>query len=276
MSRVKVSPDLATQWLGYNTHNRPTRPTVVTAYAEAMSTGDWRTDTDPIRFAGVLGGRGKHTPVLVNGQHRLQAQLIADATLEYFVIEGLDITAQTDMDAGVKRQLGDQLRLMGHQYPTELSAVLRLSYAYEHDILKARHGATYATLLRFLEEHPDLPDSIPPARRVYENIGGRVSVYGAGHYIMSCIDQPGIADDVDEFWERLRYGDGLEPGSSILLYRNQIIGLQNQTASRRRMSQQNQLALLFKAWNAWRDGVKLSSLSWRGGGKNAESFPIPE
>jgi len=278
IDRKKVDPTTAQEWLGYNTHNRNFRPSMVQAYAEAMMAGDWRTDVDPISFAGVLGGRGRNAPVLLNGQHRLLALVQADITLEFLVVEGMSIADQADMDAGIRRQLGDQLRLMGKQYATELAAVLRLVYGYEHDTLRgSMHGVAYSTLLRFLNDHPDLPDSVLPAKRVYDAIGGRISVYGAGHYILSCIDDQNIDDDVEDFYTKLQYGEGLGAGDPILAFRNQTIALQNShNVSRRRTGQANQLALLFKSWNAWRDGVPVATLSWRGGGKHAEAFPVPE
>jgi hypothetical protein len=251
---------------------------MVGAYSQAMRDGDWRTDVDPISFAGSLTGKGKSAPVLLNGQHRLHALVAADVTLEFLVIEGLVLDDQAEMDAGVKRQLGDHLRMAGHPYPIELAAILRLVWTYENSTMRTSTSTTsYSTLLRFLKEHPDLPDSAMPARRVYQSIGGRMSVYGAGHYILSCIDDKGIEEDVEEFYDKLASGEALPPGSPILAFRKQVLGLQNQaTTNRRRGSQVNQLALLFKTWNAWRDGTTVAVLAWRGGGKNAETVPTPE
>lgn len=278
-SRVKVDPATATEWLGFNTHNRSYRAGMVSAYAAAMKAGDWRTDIDPIAFAGELGGRGKKAPVLLNGQHRLHALISADTTLEFLVVEGLALEDQSEMDAGVKRQLGDHLRMQGLIYPHDTAAVLRLVWAYENSTMRTSISTTsYATLLRFLKEHPDLPDSVPPAKRVWAAIGGRASVYGAAHYILSCLPDAGIEEEVEEFYDKLLTGEALPPGSAILAFRKQAIALSGNAAAhtRRRGGQANQMALLFKTWNAWRDGVSVASLSWRGGGKHAEPFPIPE
>lgn len=279
ISRQKVGPELATEWLGYNTHNRNHRATVVAQYTEAMAEGDWGNDIDPIAFAGELGGKGKNAPVLLNGQHRLFALVSADVTLEFIVIEGLELSDQIEMDAGVKRQLADQLRLVkGLTYPVETAAVLRLVYAYEHDLLRSRsRTASYSALLRYFEDHPDLPESIRPAHKVVQAIGGRVSVWGAAHYIISCIDDPGVEEDLDEFYESMMTGENLPGGSPILSLRTQIMAMTaNKRVSRRSViSQTTQLAVTFKAWNAWRDGVTLNTLSWRGGGKHPEAFPVP-
>lgn len=274
---MKVSPELATEWLGYNTHNRSLRPSTVAVYAEAMEAGDWKNDIDPIAFAGSLTGRGKYAPVLLNGQHRLQGMVISGTTLELLVVEGLNIDDQAEMDAGVKRKLADQLRLNDQPYANELAAVLRLVWAYEKDNLRERMGnATHVTLLRFLADHPELPESVPPAARLRGQIGGRVSVFGAGHYIISCLDDPSVDDDLEEFFEKLADGNDLPANSPLLLYRNLMLSQSTARSSRRRMSQVTQLALFFKTWNAWRDGIALQSLSWRGGGKHPETFPTPE
>jgi hypothetical protein len=151
-------------------------------------------------------------------------------------------------------------------------------YGYEHGTLRNRAVTySYATLLRYLDDHPDLPDSILPAKRISTAIGGRVSVYGSAHYILSGLPGDGVDQDVDDFYDKLHHGEALGPGSPILAFRRQIIST-TQAGSVRgpRMSQVHQLALLFKTWNAWRAGDQLTVVNWRGGGKRAESFPTPE
>lgn len=275
ISQQKVGPDLATEWLGYNTHNRPLRPNLMAAYSAAMTAGDWGTDIDPICFAGQLGGKGRNAPVLLNGQHRLGGIASSGITIEFLVIEGLKLSDQVEMDGGAKRKLADQLRLMGHAYAADLGAVLRLLWAYDHD-LKAKAYATNATLLRYLNEHPEVPESVALGARLNNAIGGRRSVLGAGHYIISRIPDPAVEEDLDEFYTKLADGNDLPSDSPLLLYRNSLASQNPTRSSRRRMDQTTQLALLFKTWNAWRSGDAMANLSWRGGGKNPERFPIPE
>ena len=278
INRMKVDPELATEWLGYNTHNRHSRSSIVAAYADAMRQGDWRNDVDPISFKGTLNGKGRAAPVLLNGQHRLHALIAADTTLEFLVVEGLGIDDQIEMDSGVKRQLGDQLRLQGVQNPTEVAAILRLVYGYEHNNLRRRQAISYSTLIRYLASHPELPESVLPARKLYQQIGGRISVFGACHYIISRVDDPSIEEDLDEFLDQLGSGENLAPGSPVLALRNQILALSQPAGPRRRGMNAGQvplMAIFFKAWNAWRDGSTVQTLSFRGGGKNPEAFPIP-
>jgi hypothetical protein len=277
ISHVDVDPELATKWLGYNTHNRNPRPMVVTGYTDAMKNGMWLNDIDPIAFAGMLTGRGKSSPVLLNGQHRLLALVNADVTLPFIVIEGLQLVDQVEMDAGVKRQLADQIRLYKDiAYPVEVAAVLRLTYAYEYDLMRSRSVIGYGTLLQYLDKHPDLPYSIKPAKKLWQAIGGRVSVWGACHYILNQIDEAQIAEEVEEFFNQLETGENLTAGSPVLALRSQMIQASTTRARKSHpLSQTVLMALVFKAWNAWRDGTTIQTLSWRGGGKNPEAFPIP-
>lgn len=276
IERRTVTPELATQWLGLNTHNRNARPMVVASYTEAMRSGDWLRDIDPIAFKGHLNGRGANAPVLLNGQHRLHAVVSADVAIDFIVIEGLTLEDQVEMDAGVKRQLADQIRLYKDiPYPVECASIVRLVYAHENELLRARNTVSYSTLLRFLDKHPDLPESVRPARNLWSAIGGRVSVWGACHYIISQIDDPSIEEDLEEFFGTLASGENLQPGSPLLALRGQMIQAAAARNRRAALGQVYLMAITFKAWNAWRDGLELHTLAWRGGGKHPEPFPTP-
>jgi hypothetical protein len=286
---ITVTPELAERWLGANTHNRHVRSTTVQQWMKDMQAGEWRRDTDPIRFHGYFddppelasectetGCNGQH-PVLLNGQHRLNALVQARMSLEFVVIEGLDMLDQSEMDTGNKRALADQLRLDGHPNAVELAGALRMAYLYERDELRGtRHVTPSASaLLRWLEKHPSLVGSIPPARQLYVAIGGRVTVYATAHYVLSQLPAAGIGDDVDAWWDMLRYGENLKNGDPALVLRNAMLSLSSGGGYRRRLSQIQSLAIFFKAWNAWRDDGSIHVLSWRATGASPEAFPRP-
>lgn len=274
ITQVKVDPDKAEEWLSHNTHNRHVRGAIVSSYANAMRAGEWTNDIDPIAFHGSLTGKGKNRPVLLNGQHRLMAVIASDSIIEFMVVEGLPMNSQLDMDAGVKRQFGDQLRLDGVPNPFDVAAITRLVHGYDSGTLRQRGTTSYSTLMRFLQEHADIADSVNPARAVYYQIGGRVSVLGAAYYILA--SAPGAIEDAAAFFDALKDGVGLEKGSPILLLRNGIMQMTAATPGRRVIfDQMTMLAVIIKAWNAWRTGNPLAGLSWRGGGKNPEPFPTP-
>ena len=56
------------------------------------------------------------------------------------------------------------------------------------------------------------------------------------------------------------------------MLRNRVLGSQRDQYSTL-SGREALVAMAIKAWNAWRDGRSLQSLSWRGEGRKAETFP---
>jgi hypothetical protein len=282
ISELDITPDLAEEWLAHNTHNRATRYAVIARYAEAMRAGEWRNDISPIAFAGKLGGRGANKPVLLNGQHRLRAIIESGATVRLLVAEGLDTEDQEEIDTGTKRQLADQLRLMHISNPMELGSILRLSYCrMVHRTTNLKEVST-TRLLRYFADNPAIEDAVSPARRLYTAIGGRTSVWGTAWWELIQVQQldgDSLRDDLEAFWEMLITGADLSVGHPALALRNLVLGLRgNQNGIRRvHIRQMDLLAVTYKAWNAWRDGVTVrdGTLKYRGGGTKPEPFPDP-
>ena len=50
---VTVTPDMAHDWLGFNTHNRPIRSRTIAAYAADMTAGSWQWNGESIKFAAL-------------------------------------------------------------------------------------------------------------------------------------------------------------------------------------------------------------------------------
>jgi hypothetical protein len=89
------------------------------------------------------------------------------------------------------------------------------------------------------------------------------------HYVLGQLD----GDARDLFFDGISTGAGLPQGSPILLLRD---WLQKERAGRGRVrSQVIEIAMVFKAWNAWRDGRSLRRLRWRTEGDYPELFPAP-
>ena len=113
---VLVTPALAAEWLHANLANRPLRATRVASFAEQMAQGRWVLTTDAI---GVdTSGR------LLNGQHRLSAIVQSGVAVLMVVARGLPPKAMDAIDLGLKRTLGDILRLNdGFDHSREIAAI---------------------------------------------------------------------------------------------------------------------------------------------------------
>jgi hypothetical protein len=101
---LTITPEYARELLKANGANRSLRKQLVRTYANEMLAGRWRITGEAIQF----GTDGR----LLNGQHRLNAVVMADVPVTFLVIYGIDPDAQLVMDSGAKRTAGDALGLL--------------------------------------------------------------------------------------------------------------------------------------------------------------------
>ncbi|KAF7277615.1 hypothetical protein GWI33_002970, partial [Rhynchophorus ferrugineus] len=76
-----ITPDLARQYLAFNTHNRNVRSYRVKGYAADMRDGRWTLNGEAIKFSA--------DGTLLDGQHRLQAVIEADVAVQMLVVRGV-------------------------------------------------------------------------------------------------------------------------------------------------------------------------------------------
>lgn len=260
---VNITPELAREWLGYNTHNRPLRDRVVRAYASDMVGGDWRWNGEAIKFA--------HDGTLLDGQHRLAAITEAGATVSMLVVRGLPRETQETMDGGAKRKFADVLTLRGEVSATHLAATIRAVALWEGGHRGKGGGnfaPTNAQLLQTLEKHPHLRDIVRESIRVAAGCGLPGSVVGLCWWLFEQID----AEDCEYFFARLGDGQGLVRGDAIYELRRTV---EQSRSVRGERSVTYLTAITIKAWNAYRDGNPVGLLRFRPGGANPERFPEP-
>lgn len=101
---VRITPKLAKFYLASNTTNRPVRKNWVHQLAEIIKLGAWQITHQGIAF----DTKGN----LQDGQHRLMAIIEADIPVDMYVATGTPEKAFTVIDQGVKRSVGDVLRVI--------------------------------------------------------------------------------------------------------------------------------------------------------------------
>jgi hypothetical protein len=260
---MKVTPAIAERWLTSNTHNRNIRLAAVNAYAADMEAGRWLPSGDAIRFAA--------DGTLLDGQHRLLAIVQSGVTISAVVISGLAPETQEVMDGGTKRTLADVLALRGEVNTRQLAAGLRRITAYEvygGDSASAWKAApTAQQMLAALARHPETRDYARRASTLrLAGIPSSVGIYAM--WRLNAID----AEDAEDFFYRVESGIGLEDNHPILALRRVLLGDVRQRHDNARM----QCALIFKAWNKYRDGDPIQVLGWKSGGATPEAFPEPK
>lgn len=269
---VMVTPELAEYWLEKNIHNRKVYFGVVREYTQAMKDERWWFDGDSIQFS--------KEGILLNGQHRLMAQVASGTTLVQSVWFDLDSGVQTVMDTGRKRSFADILELEGEKDASHLAALTSMLFYYE----KGNRGqnltnfanwngnrAQHTQLLVFFNEHAEeLRACLPEAKKAHSTAYAPVRVTAFANLLFRRIDK----EEARGFMTALATGVGLETESPILLLRQRLMNdYGKKSVGAARPQPWVILALLIKAWNFWRDGESIKQLVFKSGGMSKELFP---
>lgn len=259
---VRVTPEVATHWLTFNTTNRALVNSRVQQFQADMERGEFLENGEAIKFA-----HGK----LLDGQHRLMALILAGVTLRFLVSFGLDPETQVTMDTGRGRTPRDVLSIEGmgkweagvfgsavHGIIATHSGGLPSSSArYTNRTVRnffLEHRSAIESSLQVLRDLPRKPCPLPFARAM------------TMHFLFAEKDR----EVSDWFFQRLYIGDGLKASSPIFHLRQRLM---NDLVTKNRRSAFIETAYLIKAWNAVRKGG-----SWKTGNtlypKDGEALEI--
>jgi hypothetical protein len=240
---VTVTPDLARQWLGRNTGNRPLSSGVVNRYTNEMTNGRWRMTGDAIRFS--------NTGKLIDGQHRLTAVVRSGVSITSVVIFELEDSIFGLIDDGKPRGRSDVLYIeFGLPVETTklLSSSALLVHNYENEIYSFKGKISNNEIVEFVRQRPGL---IHAAQYVYDNTPRESpvarSIAVAFFHFASELDR----GRAERFIERFMVGavDGVD--DNLLHLRNAAFSARS---SRRPFGTREMLGRLVKIWNSERRG----------------------
>ena len=278
MAKVRITPDMAKQWLRADAETghanyRPLDKKLVDRYARDMQKGMWDYNGETIKFN--CNGR------LVDGQHRLHAIVQSGVSVNSEVITGIEHIYS--IDRGKNRGVAAILRANGEKNPNNLAAAIVMYVKYLRGRLeKAAHEiVSLAEVLHTLDKNPTIRESV----RIVENHrrGGKKQAFYPSsslaplHYITQGIDK----NQSDTFFNALFEGHmedmTADPTTPPIGLREFLIW--NRTKpSAERLSSVSLFASCIKAWNAFFVGKRLSSspvvsLLWYSYGPRKTKFP---
>ncbi len=283
--QVLVGRKEAEKLLGSNVRNRNIRDGRVRNYAVDMLSEDWLEAGETVKF--------DTNNEITDGQHRLLGLLLAtgkekirlggreyepnpDLKVWLTIVRGLDPKSQRAVDIGASRSLADTLHLeYGEQNAMMLAAIIRIVQSWEAGYrrqIAKRELATNATILAFFEKNKDVVRQLAvQVKQEIKHIPLAPSVLALCHYILEERD-PG---DAEVFFTRLADGQGLFKGDPIYELRERLKALRDEHGAGSHRLTAYTLALVIKAWNAYRNNEKINILSFKMGGAHPESFPEP-
>lgn len=246
---VTITPEIARHILDNNPDNRNVSDLTVKGMAEDIRNNRWALNGETIIIA--------NTGVLNDGQHRLWAVIEANKPIQSLMVFGVERHSRTTTDMGRQRTTADFIHMenmdvMNVNYVAS-SAGLWLNYR------KKRFSKTSSPkqeVLAFYAQHKkeiELATQFILSTKDFRR-------YNANALIVArCIlREVADHDDVEDFFEKIRTGAGLEIGDPRLRMRNQlniISGYRRRTLFTRPWYI---LEIVLRYWNAWRKEKLLS------------------
>lgn len=255
---VLITPQIAEKLLERNTGNRSPKPTSIARFARDMRAGKWRLTNQGL---GV-----DENGVLIDGQNRLMACLVAETPFPTLLSTGLEPEARDVVDTGGKRSFSDVLRMAGHTNVMPLASGAALRYRYETMIREGRtftqYGSrnvrqeiTYEELKQYVRDTASLEAAIPAVASLREAFPSLPQSVIVAFWSMALeTDQ----DAAEEFRATLVSGANLAPRDPRLTLRNFLTRIRG--VKRGGPGALYFLCVVIKCWNDWRNGLTRESL----------------
>ena len=244
--------------LSLNKVNRPIREGDIEKYHRLMTSGSW----DPYSQVLFFDWDGN----LIDGQHRMHAQIRYGKPVKWMVIRGVPPQAQENMDQHAKRRLADLLHFSGEKNTLILASITRAV----HLALTGRYGVgryipSNVEILETLETHPGIRYSTEQALWFTSKSMIKVppSVIGSAHYLIW--QRSGNVEAADAFIHRLALMTGEQAGSPVLAFFRRMTEVQRNQV---RVPQKDKLNMVLKTWNYVDDGTKVNKMSSGSKAKN--------
>jgi hypothetical protein len=262
-----ITPERAKEYLKLNNHNRPLSRPVVEKYAEQMRRGLWQFNGDPIRLT--------HDGIVVDGQHRLEAVVLAGVPLRAVVVRGVDISAFQTIDVGKKRGANDMLSIAGYTATNGLAAGARLLLVYEsgaywaEEFSRVDRDPTGQRIVDYVVANPDVVDAWKEIQVNYQQVvkllSPSISIFALT--LASRHDR----SKAREFMAALESGVSSDDSDPRHMLREAVIKYRIQ--AKRPMRQEECAAITVKSMNAYFTGAQIKALRYRTRGPKAEKFP---
>lgn len=157
---ITVTPEMARDWLdNRNKGNRSLSLIIASRYAEVMKDGRWKLTHQGIAF--------DKEGLLLDGQHRLKAVVIAETPIDFWIIPGCERDSFSVLDIGRRRQAG---HLIDGPNGTTIAAAARFVGAIDGTLTKnvlagvLCQQADNDEVLRVVNAWPELVEYAPVVR----------------------------------------------------------------------------------------------------------------
>lgn len=246
----RITPSMAKVMLGSNTHNRMLRKPRVRHYADQMKRGQWQSTGESIKFAA--------DGTLLDGQHRLQAIIEANVSVDMLIVRDLDLSTFKVIDSGLTRSPGDALQIAGVAFAAHKASAARMLIAIESGIgceneMHMSELITKTDITDYILSNVPLMDAAhSAARKVYKTCRGSLAAW-ITLYVMIARKHSQV--EAELFLESVSSGINMDAGDPRLALRTWAIRRSATTTKRA-----EHIQAYTRAWNAYRSGEEMHVL----------------
>lgn len=262
VSVVTITPDMARSWLDSNVKNRKQRRDGIEAYARDIRDGNWLLTGDSLKFDWYGN--------LIDGQHRLEAIVLANREITTVVVWGVDPKAQDRVDTNILRQFRDQLRLRNVDHADIIAPMLRRiilwDEPYNERVQFNRNRVTAAELEAAFLKHKD---NVQECAAYVAPFAKRADVSASLLAFIFWILRSANDAEARDFVKKMSTGADLGEKNPIYVLRDRIT--KSKKNNRATIAQAEALWLAMFAWNAWMEDREVSRLLLPG--MSNEEFP---
>lgn len=248
---VTLTPVLARLLLTRNRENRPISEVNLDRIKRDVKSGRFPFNGEAI----IVSKSGD----LNDGQHRCRAVAEVGKSIETVIVFGPDRDSRMTLNQGIVRTSGNYLSMQGHTDANGLAATAGNLWQYKTFGKLSTRGVdrpTKTEITEIVEHYKDISDSLQFCSRTGV---GAICTRSLMAFCHHAIRSKTPDQAVDEFFNRLIDGNGLEKENAILYCRNRLIMMRGIG----RIG--DKAELIFRAWNIWRRGEPASRIPVMGG-----------
>lgn len=263
-----ITPEKAAEYLNHNVHNRKLNKGQVAYYARMMSEGKWALNGQAI----VFDTEGN----LLDGQHRLQAVIMAQVPIQSFVVRNIVGGAFTTIDQGKARTASDVFSIEGIPNFTLVPAAIRRlirfirgakvtslsTFTHGTSISDRYNGDHKVSTSEILEEYNSRSDFWQEECRFARLCAKQESsiMHGADIMAVSAYLQLFKGHDaelVHDFFTQLFF-EGRTKNSTLVIYRRMC----RKDKMSPSMTKKCKFQLFIKCWEAFKKNKEYKILRW--------------
>jgi len=245
-----VSPEIAINWLKFNTGNRKLDENNVLKLSRQIKSNQFLENGESIVF--------DRNQELKNGQHRLKAISINTKSFWIVVVRGVEPTAMVTFDTGKNRSAGDVLKLNGFNQSVAIAALIQSinRYCFKKSKSSSGHTSDYTKMTNFevLEYAKDnydwLIDIVNNTHTIMAKTPIKVIAKSSLNLIIYMVGGETPSKECYQFAKHLVGAVKTESSAPLYLYNK----LYNSKINKEPLNFYYVLGIAIKSWNYYTDG----------------------